>query len=287
WTGIAGHIIGFDTLLMQSWRMREPLMWLCEQITGNRKTYGMNLVGGVRRDISPEAKAETLKVLDNIEREWKSLLGAIPGDATLMARLAGQCVLSREQAVSLCAIGPAARGSGLDLDVRLDHPYAAYAELKSMRKIVHDGGDVLARTLVRLEETLVAIDLIREALDTLPDGPLQAEMTEDIPPGREGIGAIEAPRGEVMHWVLTGEGNRPTRWRVRAPTYANLQMVPAIITGDTLADVPIGIGSLDPCFSCTERLEVVDSNTGRLRVYSADELCRGETSAPQPDEPPQ
>ena len=77
----------------------------------------------------------------------------------------------------------------------------------------------------------------------------------------------------MLHWVLTGENNRPERWRVRAPTYANLQSIPAMVTGDTLADVPIGIGSIDPCFACTERLEVVDANTGRIRVYSGDELA--------------
>jgi len=275
WTGIAGHIIGFDTVLMQTWRMREPLMWLCEAITGNRKTYGMNILGGVRRDISPQAQNDTLKVLEEIEREWQALLAAIPGDATLMARLRGHCLLSREQATALCVAGPTARGSGLSLDVRIDHPYAAYGELRTPRKIVHPEGDILARTLVRLEETLVAIEVIREAIRTLPEGPLRAEITEDIPAGRQGMSGVEAPRGEVFHWVLTGGDNRPTRWRVRAPTYANLQSVPPLIQGDTLADVPIGIGSLDPCFSCTERVEVVDVNGGRVRVYDQGELLEG------------
>ena len=137
---------------------------------------------------------------------------------------------------------------------------------------------MLARTMVRLEETLVAIELIREALGKMPDGPIFTEFGEEIPPGLEGIGSIEAPRGEVVHWVLTGENNRPQRWRVRAPTYANLQTVPAMVTGDTLADVPIGIGSIDPCFSCTERFEVVDANSGRVRVYSADELRAGHSA---------
>ncbi len=272
WMGIAGHIIGFDALLMQTWRMREPLMWLCEEVTGNRKTYGMNLVGGVRRDYTDKAKVETLKVVDELEREWKALLAAIPGDTTLMARLRDMCVLGQEEAMELCVTGPTARGSGLAIDVRVDHPYAAYGEMSAVTKVVATDGDVLARTLVRLQETLMAIDTIREALDKMPDGPLSAEITEDIPPGRQGIGSIEAPRGEVVHWVLTGEENRPARWRVRAPTYANLQTIPAMVTGDTLADVPIGIGSIDPCFACTERLEVVDANSGRVRVYSADEL---------------
>lgn len=283
WTGIAGHIIGFDTVLMQTWRMREPLMWLCEEITGNRKTYGMNIVGGVRRDMSEQAQQETLQVIGEIEREWKALLSAIPGDTPLMARLRGACVLPKEDAIALCAAGPTARGSGVDIDVRTDHPYAAYGELETTRKVVYPECDILARVLVRLEETLVSIDIIREAIRTLPDGPIRAEVPEDIPAWRQGMSGVEAPRGEVFHWVLTGGENRPIRWRVRAPTYANLQNVPPMILGDTLADVPIGIGSFDPCFSCTERLEVVEVNSGRIRVYDHEELV--EMQGPQEGRP--
>jgi Ni,Fe-hydrogenase III large subunit/Ni,Fe-hydrogenase III component G len=271
WLGIAGHIIGFDTVLMQTWRMREPLMWLCERITGSRKTYGMNLVGGVRRDLTPDLHPEILKVLDGIEREWRALYEAIPGDSTLMARLQGVGILTPEVARDYCAAGPTARGSGVAIDVRGDHPYAAYADL-NFRKCVQSGCDSLARTVVRIEETLVAIDLIREALKKMPGGPIMAEIKEEIPPGRQAMSAVEAPRGEVFHWVLTGGENRPERWRVRAPTYANLQNVPPMITGDTIADVPISIGSFDPCFSCTERIEVMDVNSGQLRVYTEEEM---------------
>ncbi len=273
WLGIAGHIIGFDTILMQSWRMREPLMWLTERISGNRKTYGMNIVGGVRRDVPDDTHADILEVMDELEAEWKTLLAAIPGDETLAARLSGMCVLDPQAAAELGVTGPCARASGLPIDVRVDHPYAAYAELETVPKIMAREGDVFARTMVRLQETLVAIDTIRAVLATMPEGPILTEITEDIPPGKQGISSVEAPRGEVLHWVLTGENNRPERWRVRAPTYANLQSIPAMVTGDTLADVPIGIGSIDPCFACTERLEVVDANTGRIRVYSGDELA--------------
>ena len=75
-----------------------------------------------------------------------------------------------------------------------------------------------------------------------------------------------------MHYVLTGPDNRPHRWRVRAPSYTNLQAVPTMFQGNTIADAPIIVGSIDPCFSCTERLEVVDVKTKKVRVYSQDEL---------------
>jgi len=274
WTGVAGHIIGFDTLFMQVWRMREPVMWLCEKLSGNRKTYGMNIIGGVRRDLPAEAHADIEKVLADIEREWSVLVEAVPGDRTLMARLRDVGYLSPDQVRDTSALGPTARGSGLAIDVRVDHPYAAYGEL-DVRKCVEEGGDTLARTLVRLAETPIAIAIIRQALAQIPDGPIRAEITEEIPAGLEGIAAIEAPRGESFHWVLTGENNRPARWRVRAPTYANLQAVGPMIEGDVLADVPIDIGSLDPCYSCTDRMTVIDRRSGQMRVMTRDEMLGG------------
>jgi len=142
-------------------------------------------------------------------------------------------------------------------------------------KKVKPEGDIWARTLVRIEETLESIKLVREGvkrLKEMPEGDLMAKIEEDIPPGREGIHVVEAPRGECIHYVLTGENNRPYRWRVRAPTYANLQAVPVMIQNLSIADVPIAIGSYDPCFSCTERLEVVDVKSSNLRVYTHQEL---------------
>ena len=93
---------------------------------------------------------------------------------------------------------------------------------------------------------------------------------DEIPPGREAISVVEAPRGEAVHYVLTGSENRPYRWKVRAPTFPNLQVVPEMITNDEIADVPIAIGSLDPCFSCTERMIVVDHKTGTDRLSAPD-----------------
>ncbi len=271
WTGVAGHIIGFDTLFMQTWRMREPLMWLCEQLTGNRKTYGMNIIGGVRRDIPDDAHDKIEQVLADIEREWSALTDAVPGDRTLHARLRDVGYLSPEMVRETCALGPTARGSGAAIDIRVDHPYAAYDEI-DVTKCVEEGGDTWARTLVRLAETPVAIDIIRQALARMPEGEIRAEITEEIPAGLQGIAAVEAPRGESFHWVLTGEDNRPARWRVRAPTYANLQAVAPMIQGDVLADVPIDIGSLDPCYSCTDRMTVIDRRSGQMRVLTRDEV---------------
>jgi Ni,Fe-hydrogenase III large subunit len=273
WLGIAGHIIGFDTVLMQSWRIREPIMWLSEEISGNRKTYGMNCLGGVRRDITPALAGKMRDALIPVERELAAVRQAIVGDTVLHARTKGVGVLTREGAEQIAVVGPPARASGLALDARVDHPYAAYGEVPPRLRLQTDG-DVWARVVVRLDELEDSIRIIRTALAEMPPGPIRAQITEDIPAGRMGISVVEAPRGEAVHFVLTGGDNRAYRWRVRAPTYPNLQAVPMIVQRGMLADVPISVGSLDPCFSCTERVETVDVRKGEVRVYSHEELVR-------------
>ncbi|MGA8943956.1 MAG: NADH-quinone oxidoreductase subunit C [Thermoactinomyces sp.] len=270
WLGLAGHIVGFDTVLMQSWRVREPVMWLSEQITGNRKTYGMNLVGGVRRDIPPELYGKIKSTLGEIEAESRKIVDAIAGDTSFIKRLKHVGTLSKEDARKLCVVGPTARASGLGFDARVNYPYAAYGEL-GVKVPKYEAGDVWARTLVRVDELFHSIDLIRQAIYNMPSGPIMAEP-KSIPPWREGVSLLEAPRGECCHYVLTGPDNRPYRWRVKAPTYSQLPAVPYMLETATVADFPIIVGSIDPCFSCTERVEVVDHCTQGVRIYSQQEL---------------
>lgn len=270
WLGLAAHIVGFDTVLMQSWRIREPVMWLAEAITGNRKTYGMNLVGGVRRDIDAAMCEQILTTLAKVETEAKELVDAAVGDQALRMRLENVGVLSPEDARKICVVGPTARASGLAIDARQNFPYLAYPDL-DFKIAVQEGCDIWSRTLIRAEETFTAIDLIRQMIGKMPAGELMADVGP-IPPWREGIGSVEAPRGEASHYVLTGPDNRPYRWRVRAPTYAQLQAVPRMLDHMTLADFPIIVGSVDPCFSCTERVITVDTATKQIRTYKKNEL---------------
>jgi Ni,Fe-hydrogenase III large subunit/Ni,Fe-hydrogenase III component G len=273
WLGIAGHILGFDTVLMQVWRIREPVMWLAEEISGNRKTYGMNTIGGVRRDLPDHLVPKLLEVLATLERECVAVRDAIVGDTVLHARAKNVGPLSNHWAKRVCVAGPTARGSGVAIDARIDHPYAAYDEVP-VRIAVEQEGDTWARVVVRVNEVLEAIRLMRETVRAMPSGPIVAELAGEIPAGRTAVSVVEAPRGEAVHYVITGGDNRPYRWRVRAPTYPNLQAVPEMVKGQNIADVPITLGSLDPCFSCTERVEALDVRTSELRVYTHDELLR-------------
>jgi Ni,Fe-hydrogenase III large subunit len=126
--------------------------------------------------------------------------------------------------------------------------------------------------VVRVLEIYESLSLIRQILDKMPKGELLTTLDEEIPALKHGISVVEAPRGESVHFVITGEENRPDRWRVRAPTYPNLQAVPEMLLGDQFADFPIIVGSLDPCFSCTDRVEVVNIRSGQKRVLSKSEI---------------
>ncbi|MDI6829165.1 MAG: nickel-dependent hydrogenase large subunit, partial [Armatimonadota bacterium] len=279
WVGLAGHIIGFDTILMQAWRIREPVMWLMERVTGNRKHYSSNLIGGVRFDIDEAAAEDIRRVIDKVEQELKAVVDAVSIDTTLMARLKGVGILTEEDARAFGVVGPVARGSNVAIDCRVDHPYAAY-EYLDVQIQVQDGCDSWARTMVRILELFESIRLVRKILDEMPGGPVMAKIDHQLPSGRIGLCSVEAARGEAHHYVLTGDENRPYRWRVRAPTYPNLQAVGVMIAGLELADVPISIGSYDPCFSCTERVETLDVNTKEVRIYTReelDEMCKRKT----------
>ncbi len=273
WTGLASHILGFDTLFMQSFRIREPIMWIAEKITGNRKTYALCLIGGVRWDITPELKTDLRDVLNKLEKEWVAVVNAIKGDRNLRKRTQGIGLADRKLIKEMGLIGPIARASGVGIDCRRDHPYAAYDDLE-FDVVVQEGCDVWSRILVRVLEVLESVRIIRQCLEKMPNGPIQLDIEEELPVGRLGLSSIEAPRGESHHFVVTGENNRPRRWRVRAPTYQNLQGIPSMIKDQQLADMTISLGSIDPCFSCTDRLEVVDIGSGETRIYAQEELVR-------------
>jgi formate hydrogenlyase subunit 5 len=271
WVGVAGHLIGFDTVFMQAWRVREPIMWLAEKMTGNRKTYGMVVVGGVRRDITPEISQDILDVMKKVEKETHTIEKAVIGDSSIHKRTRKVGFVSTEDTIKWSLVGPVARARGVDIDARRDLPYAAYDDMEFKVPVVNDG-DVWGTLVVRIHEIYEAISIIRQVLKNMPDGSIMNELDHEITPMLHGISAVEAPRGESVHYVITGEENKPERWRVRAPTYPNLQGIPMMLLNNELADVPIIIGSIDPCFSCTDRVSVVDIRSGNVNVMNKAEF---------------
>ena len=272
WAGVAAHEIGFLTLFMLLWRDRELVMDLRELISGNRVTSATNTIGGVRRDVRPEHVPKIKGALDELERRTRYYLEVFTSDRTILARCQNIGVLTKQDALALCAVGPTARASGVEKDIRKDDPYAAYGEIP-FEVAVEREGDVLAKVVVRLREILGSIGIIRHALDAMPAGPLRVRIPTQIPPN-EVVGRAEAPRGELFYYAISNGTEKPERVRVRTPTYANIPSMRAMFVGGTIAEIPIVLASIDPCFSCTDRVTLVDRHTGDAKVLALKELRR-------------
>ncbi len=278
WAGVAAEEIGFQTLFMTIWRDRELVMDLLELVSGNRVNYAINKVGGVRRDINENQAKKILENLEKLKKHAEHYVDVFPSDSTVRARLKGKGILTNEQARDLCAVGPVARGSGVDVDLRRDDPYAAYGEIP-FDVMVEQDGDILAKTMVRLRETVESINIIEYALDALPSGPIMSEEVKGLPvgvqkglPEGEGTGRIEAPRGELIYHMRSDGEKHPSRVKVRTPTIANIPPILEMMKGETMAEVPIVIESIDQCFACADRVTVVESGSNKTEVMSMQQL---------------
>ena len=260
WLGVAGHEVGFDTLLMYSWRDREIVMDLLAMIGGNRVQYGMNTLGGVRRDIDREKQEEILKAVDSLEERTKYYIKIATEETTLIKRLSGVGYISKEDVYKLGTVGPTGRASGMPRDTRKDDSYAAYSEV-DFNVITDNHCDVYGRTLVRVGELMETYKIIRQLIKNMPDGDIVAKFPRKVPVG-EATSRYEAPRGEDVHYVKGNGTDKPERVKLRAPTLANLMSVSKMLENNNLADVPITRAAIDPCFSCTDRMIKLVSTSG-------------------------
>ncbi|QWA13824.1 hydrogenase large subunit [Sodalis ligni] len=270
--GLSSHFVGFDTGFMQFFRVREKSMTMAELLTGARKTYGMNLIGGVRRDILKDQRLKTQLLVAEMRKEFVQLVDMLLSTPNMAQRTQGIGILDRKTARDYSPVGPMIRASGFNRDLRFDHPYANYANLPKTL-FTQDNGDVYSRLMVRVKEVLDSMAMIEYGLDNLPGGPL---LTEGFTyqPHKFALGFVEAPRGEDVHWSMLGDNQKLFRWRCRAATYANWPVLRYMLRGNTVSDAPLIIGSLDPCYSCTDRVTLVDVNKRRAKTVPYQELER-------------
>lgn len=252
WLGVAAHEAGFDTLFMYAWRDREQVMQALENLTGNRVNYSANVLGGVKCDVTDDHRRQIMKMIKSLSDRIDHYLSVVESDRALLQRTHGVGTLTHEQAESLGVTGPVARSAGVTQDLRRDAPYAAYADFP-VRVMVAQSGDLKARFLVRLNEMLESIRLIALMLDHLPAGDLEARMPRKIKAG-ETISRVEAPRGELFYYIKSAGGDMPERVKVRTPTLANMASVIVLSVGHQLADIPMILAGIDPCFSCNDRM---------------------------------
>lgn len=269
WFGVAAHEGGFDTLFMYSWRDRETVMDILETISGNRVHYSANVLGGVKFDIDDKQRDMILKGMDFLEQRTHHYMKVVLTDETFLGRTRDVGTMNKEQAIELGAVGPTARASGVALDIRDAAPYEAYPTFP-INVCTDENGDLLARFVVRLNELLESYRLIREILAHMPEGELTVRVPRRIPAG-ETVSRVEAPRGELFYYIKSNGGEKPERVKVRTPSLCNWASVINFAVGHKLADMPMILAGIDPCFSCNDRLIKIRRATD-AQVWTWDDL---------------
>ena len=265
WIGVAGHEIGFDTLFMYTWQDREVVQDLLEMISGNRVNYAMNTIGGVRRDVSDEQLKKVLSMMDYLEKRTQYYKEVAINEKTILVRTENVGILKPQVALKLAAVGPTARASGINVDIRRDDPYASYEETP-FEVITTDTCDLFGRVVVRVLEIFEIIKIIRHLMNNLPAGEIKVKAPRKVPEG-EAISHTEAPRGEDIHYLHSNGTDKPDRYKIRTPTLANMPAVAEMLKGTYLADVPIIVAGIDPCMGCMDRVLILkeeDNEAGKV-----------------------
>ncbi len=250
--GIACHLIGHDSLFMRIWDVRETVMDMLEELSGNRINYAMVIPGGSRRDISDELRRDFLAKLDQLMPALDRITEIATTDKTIALRTKGVGMLPTADAKRLGAVGPHARASGMNVDVRRDAPYSCYDEFDFQVPVL-DSCDVYARVVVRVLECYESAKILRQALENLPEGPINlGNKLLRISEG-EFVARHEAPRGQLTYKVVGDGSLNNHRVSIHVPTFKNVPTVPFMLRGNTVADAGLIIASIDPCFSCLDR----------------------------------
>jgi len=249
WLGLMADAMGFESLFMHSWRLREKILNVIESTAGGRVIFGSCKIGGVRRDLSAEAMESVRACMDEIEPDLRRLTKVFLNDGSTQRRLRGVGVVTKQQAHDLGCVGPTLRGSGVAEDLRTTG-YAAFDEIL-VTPITSQEGDSYGRCAVRCGELFQSVEIIRQALKKMPSGEIAVKVNGN--PNGEVIVRTEQPRGEVVYCLKANGTRNLQRFRVRTPTFANLGAMLQALQGCDLADVPVLVLTIDPCISCTER----------------------------------
>ena len=250
WLGLLADAFGFESLFMHCWRIRETILDILERTTGGRVIFSICKVGGLRKDIDNDTLKEIVETIEGIKAEIKEITDVFIEDDSVKNRMCGVGVLTKEDAIELCAVGPVARGSGVDQDMRMTNNVGVYKEL-DFEPVLEEAGDCYARCKVRIGEIFQSIELIKKAVDKIPEGPVDVPVKGNVE--GEYMVRLEQPRGEAYYYAKGAGTKFLQRMRVRTPTNMNIPALVKILQGCDLADVPMMVLTIDPCISCTER----------------------------------
>jgi len=250
-TCLAGFLLqdcgASGTPLMYAFREREKILDLFEALSGSRMMCNFQRFGGCRVDPPPawlEAAARVVAGFPGFLDEYEAL---ITGNEIVMARLQGVGRLSADLAASAGVTGPGLRAAGVAYDLRKVDGYGVYPRF-AFRVPLGDHGDTYDRYMIRILEMRESVEILRQALGTLPAGPVmdpKAKLRGFRPKPGEAYGRIEGPKGEIGFYLISDGSPNPYRYRVRAPSFVNLTILEDLCLGHTVADAVIILGSID------------------------------------------
>lgn len=232
-------------------RIKERMMRLNERLTGSRLLRSVVAVGGVRKDLSKGDQMFLLDELKQIKRDFDSIIQFLWSVSSFMDRIQGTGIIQKEIAEVLGAVGPVARASGIDRDLRREHSYAAYQNLFFMVPVFPEG-DVESRMKVRVQEIYESFKLIQEAVEALPGTPYRVPPGE-LPPNKNGLGYVESPRGACFHWIQTDSSGKIARWKIHSPSFVNWRLIEYAVLGNIVPDFPLINKSMNLSYSGNDR----------------------------------
>ncbi|NIQ37587.1 MAG: NADH dehydrogenase (quinone) subunit D [Proteobacteria bacterium] len=270
WLGTHVLDLGASSLVLYCFREREAITRIFEEVAGGRLTPTYFRIGGLPKDL-PEGTIDHVRdFLDDFPKRLRDYEALLTDNVIFRRRTKRVGVLAREDAINFSVTGPTLRGSGVPYDVRKATPYSHYEDF-DFEVPVGEDGDVFDRYLVRLEEMRQSRRIVQQVVENLPDGSIKADAPQVVLPDKEDVEtrmdalirhfkivsegfntpvgevfqSIEASKGELSYYVVSDGGNKPFRFRVRTPSFANLGALPKMIEGQMIADVVATIGSID------------------------------------------
>ncbi|MCQ2069850.1 MAG: NADH-quinone oxidoreductase subunit D [archaeon] len=258
WLAAVGTDLGNYTAFLWASREREYWMDMNIRLCGARLTTNYPRIGGVRNDVFDESTRflrDLYRCCDHFDKSIWELINLIDNNSTFTSRMIGNGIISRERCANLGITGPAARGTGIDYDIRRDDPYDNYDKV-DFEVPVLTTGDSYARYMVRMEEMIQSVKIIRQAakkIEALGEkAPYRLKVPSKIPAGRT-FCKLEDPRGESMMYLVSDGSDQPYRLKVRSPIFVNVSSSKDLLEGCRIADVPVIMAMIDMCLGETDR----------------------------------
>ena len=244
--------VAFTVPASRAQALREGLVRLQDQLFGTRLLRGTIALGGVARDLPPPACDALRTHLHRFEKQFDELIGLLVDAGTFTDRVDGTGILSHQAARDLGIVGMAARASGVDGDLRRDHPNDAYEGLR-FEVPIEEGGDVRARLMVRAREIEQSLVILQQVLGALPETPLAAPLPDRLPTSSGALGWVEAWRGPCTHWVATDERGELSRVKITDPSFLNWPGLVQAVPGNIIPDFPVINKSFNLSYSGNDR----------------------------------